>query len=68
MKRWTVIRQMTNTDGLQTLRSIGIYATEWEAHHAAKIFEEAHPTALVGAATFCVSELNDSKENTLNLR
>ena len=63
MKRWTVIREMTNTDGLQTLRSIGTFGTEMEAKHAARIFEEAHPTTMVGAAKFHVSELN-----TLNVK
>jgi hypothetical protein len=54
---------MTNTDGLQTLRSIGTFGTESEANHAARIFEEAHPTAMVGAVKFHVSELN-----TLNVK
>lgn len=51
-----VVRNMTNGDAVTDAVIVGVFATQWEAENAARIFAESHPTNVVGEAEFFVAK------------
>lgn len=60
MNTYEVIREMINSDGLETRLVMNTFSTYYEACHALKVYKDSHPTSMIGDATFTVKQINTS--------